>query len=79
MSNRHKQQFFHQIPNKTQVVQIHVPNYKSKCPEQYKTAMLKNLIYFAKLITSTKTIFNSELKNIKQTLIKNDFPNHIVY
>ena len=52
-------------------------NYKSECSAQYKKAIIKNLINRAKL-TSSKTIFFSELKNIKQTLLNNEFPNYFV-
>ena len=47
--------------------------YKSKCPEQYKLAIIRNLICCIKLIS-----FYFKLKNIKHCLINNDFPNHIV-
>ena len=40
--------------------------------------IIKNLIYHAKLISSSRIIFYFELKNIKQTLIDNYFPSHIV-
>ena len=74
--DRHKKQFCHlSIPTNSNSFTF---NYKSECPEQHKTAMTKNLIYRAQLISSSKTIFYAELKNIKQTLINNDFPNHIV-
>ncbi len=39
---------------------------------------LQNLISHAKLISFFKTIFHKEIKNIKQTLINNQFPNYIV-
>ena len=39
--------------------------------------VIKNLIYWAKLVSNLKTIFNIKLKTIKLTLIINDFPNHI--
>ena len=40
--------------------------------------MIKNLIYRAKLIPSSKTIFYSELENIKQTLSNDEFLNYVV-
>ena len=40
-----------------------------------KKAIINNLISRAKLISSFKTIFHKEIKNIKQTLINNGFPN----
>ena len=53
-------------------------NFKSECPFRYKKAIIKNLISHAKLISTTKTIFCKKIKNIKQTLINNGFPNYIV-
>ena len=43
-----------------------------------KTLIIKTLIYRAKLLSSTRTIFYSELKNCKQTYLKNKFLNRIV-
>ena len=51
-------------------------NRESESPEQYKIAIIKNLIYCAILISVSKAISCSEIKNIKQTLI-NVFPNYI--
>ena len=39
---------------------------------------MKTFTSRTKLQSSSQTIFLSELKNIKQTLIKNGFPNNIV-
>ena len=47
-------------------------------PSNIKKAIINNLISRTKLISSFKTIFYKELKNIKQTLISNGFPNYIV-
>lgn len=44
-------------------------NYKSKCPNYYKIAIIKNLINCAKINSSTKQIFYIKLKNIKQSSI----------
>ena len=44
----------------------------------YKRTIIKTLISRAKLLSSSWTIFLNELKNIKQTLINNGFPNYIV-
>ena len=49
----------------------------SECHEQYKIAIIKNLINRSKHISLLKTIF-SKLKNIKQFLINNVFSSHIV-
>ena len=43
-----------------------------------KKTILKTFISRAKLQSSSRTIFLNELKNIKQTLINNGFPNYIV-
>ena len=48
-----------------------------ECTIRYKKASIDNLTYRAKLISSSKTIFYKELKNIKLTLINNCFPNYI--
>ena len=53
-------------------------NYRSECPDRYKTAVIKNFIKRAKLISSTPTIFYKALADIKQTLINNGFTNSIV-
>ena len=44
-------------------------NYRSKYPEQYKITMIKNLIFHAKLISSIKIIFYSELKNFLTNIV----------
>ena len=51
---------------------------KSECPFRYKKAIINNLISYAKLISSSKTIFYKELESIKQALINNGFPNYII-
>ena len=53
-------------------------NFKSECPFRYKKAIINNLIFRAKLISSSKTIFYKEVENIKQALINNGFPNYFV-
>ena len=53
-------------------------NFVSECPERYKVAVIKNLIYRAKSISSCSSIFHKALCGIKQTLINNGYPNHIV-
>ena len=53
-------------------------NFKSECPFQYKKAIINNLISHVKLISSSKTIFYTEIKIIKQILINICFPNYIV-
>ena len=53
-------------------------NFKRACRFRYKKAIINLLISCAKLISFSKTIFFKEIKNIKQTLINNGFPNYIV-
>ena len=53
-------------------------NYKSECPQRYKTAVIKNFIRRAKNISSSYHIFLKELRKIKQVLVNNEFPNHVV-
>ena len=53
-------------------------SFQSECPFYYKRTIIKTLISRAKLLSSSQTIFLNELKNIKQTLINNGFPNYIV-
>ena len=43
-----------------------------------KKAIINNLIFRARLIFFSKTIFYKELKNKKQTLINKGLPNYIV-
>ena len=52
-------------------------NFQSECPFRSKRTIIKTLISRAKLLSSSRTIFLNELKNIKQTLINNGFPNYI--
>ena len=44
-------------------------NFQSECPFHYKRTIIKALISRAKLLSSFRTIFLNELKNMKQTLI----------
>ena len=53
-------------------------NFKSECPFRYKRTIIKTLISRAKQLSSRRTIFLNELKNIKQTLINNGFSTYIV-
>ena len=55
-----------------------IVNYKSECPHWYKIAIIKNLLNYAKQISSFNEIFYNELKDIKQTLINSGFPNYLV-
>ena len=55
-------------------------HFKSEYPFRYKKkkTIINKLISRVKLISSSKAIFYKELKNIKQTLINNGFPNYII-
>ena len=66
-------------PTKNPLVITPVPStLKVNAPSDIKKAIIRNLISRAKLISSSKTIFYKEVKNIKQALIDNGFPNYIV-
>ena len=53
-------------------------NFHSECPFRYKKTIIKTLISSAKLLSSFRTIVVNELKNMKQILTNNGFPNFIV-
>ena len=53
------------------------PISKVNNPSAYKRSIIKTLISRAKLLSSSRTLFLNELKNIKQTLMNNGFPNYI--
>ena len=53
-------------------------NFQSECPFRYKRTIIKTLISRTKVLSSSRIIFLNELKNIKQILINNGFPNYIV-
>ena len=53
-------------------------NFHSECPFRYKRTIIKILISRAKLLSSSQIVILTELKNIKQTLNNNGFPNYIV-
>ena len=50
-------------------------------PPKYKITIItkNNLIHRTFYISSSKTIFYEELTNIKQSLVKSNFPNKLVY
>ena len=52
--------------------------FNSECHFRYKITIIKTLISRVKLLSSSRSIFFKELKNIKQTLINNGFTNNIV-
>ena len=47
-------------------------------PTKYKIALIKILLHKAYHISSSKTIFYQELKNIKQNSVNNNFPNKLI-
>ena len=64
---------------KTPLIITPVPStLKVNAPSDIKKAIIDNLIFRAKLISSSKTIFYKEIENTKQALINNGFPNYIV-
>ena len=54
-------------------------NVHRECPFHYKRTIIKTLIFRAKLLSFSWTIFLNELQNIKQTFIYNGFPNDILW
>ena len=63
--DRHKPQHYHHLPlQKSTSTNSCTLHHKSGCPEQYEEAIIKNLLYHAKLICTSKTIFYSELKKL---------------
>ena len=54
--------------------QFHFTKLSLQMPPPYKIALWKNLLHRAYHISSSKTIFYKDLKNIKQTLINDNFP-----
>lgn len=53
-------------------------NFKSECPLRYKIAVIKNFLERAHQNSSSRLLFLKELNNVKQTLINNGFPNHLI-
>ena len=62
---------------KNPLITVVLATLKVNAPSYIK-AIIYNLISCTRLISSSKTMFYKELKNIKQTLINNGFPNYIV-
>ena len=53
-------------------------NYKSICPEKYKTGVIKTLLHRGYHVSSDPTIFNAEVARIKQLLTNNNFPAKVI-
>jgi len=53
-------------------------NYRSLCPERYKTGVIKTLLHRAYKISSNWSIFHAEVERIKQLLTNNNFPMKII-
>ena len=53
-------------------------DFQSENPFRYKRTIIKTLISWTKVLSSSRTMFLNELKDIKRTLINNGFPNYIV-
>lgn len=55
-----------------------LPNYKSECPHRYKIVVIVVMNYQSKVICSLDILFYKEFSNTKQTLINNNFHEHVV-
>ena len=53
-------------------------NYKSECPTRYKLSVIKSYLKRAYSISSSWELFQCEVTRMKQVLVNNGFPNHIV-
>jgi len=53
-------------------------NYKSVCPDRYKTGVIKTLLHRAYHISSNWELFTVEVDRIKQLLTNNNFPMDII-
>ena len=53
-------------------------DYKSICPQRYKIGVIKTLLNRGLTISSSWLEFDLELKRIRQTLVNNNFPFHII-
>ena len=52
-----------------------VLNGSSECPERYKTGMIRTLIQRSYKISSDWTLFEQDIKRLKQTLVNNGYSN----
>jgi len=53
-------------------------NYKSICPDRYKTGVIKTFLHRAYNVCSNWSNFSSELERIKQILSNNNFPMTVI-
>jgi hypothetical protein len=53
-------------------------NFRSICPERYKIGVIKTFLHRAYNICSTWEGFVREVENIKQCLVNNNFPMHVL-
>ena len=53
-------------------------NYNSICPDKYKKGVVMNFLHRAFLICKTWSLFHIEVERIKQLLVNNNFPMHII-
>jgi hypothetical protein len=53
-------------------------NFKSQCPEKYKTGVIKTLLHRGYNISSDRETLHIEINRIKQLLTNNGFPMHVI-
>jgi len=53
-------------------------NYKSVCPERYKTGVIKTMLHRGYHISSSWELFIAEIDRIKQLLTNNNFPMQVI-
>ena len=67
-------------PN-TKIQPVTTPLYLTiivNAPQEYKIALIKNLLHRDYHISSSKIIFYKELTNVKLSLVNNNFPNKLI-
>ena len=53
-------------------------NYKSICPDKYKTGVIKTLLHRGYHVSSDHDTFQEEVRRVKQLLTNNNFPADII-
>ena len=53
-------------------------NYRSACPQPYKTCLIKTLLHRGWIVSHNWEIFHIEVRRIKQLLTDNDFPMKVI-
>ena len=53
-------------------------NYKSVCPDRYKTGVIKTLLHRGYHVSSNSDTFQKEVQRIRQLLTDNNFPINLI-